>query len=113
LREQAEQEHAALKGRKRLAVPVRWYWPVCQRASRLGFGAALLVTLLGSLYSFPWTLPSIQVAGWRYLVPAAVGFVFVLSLVNLVFGTSVQDMVRRFEVMLMRRAEATLLSWFG
>jgi len=81
--------------------------------SRAIFGLAFAALVMGSLYTFPWSLPKFQSAWLRYLTAITSGGVFFLSLSSLLFGTTIQALVRNVEVSLARRIESALSSWLG
>lgn len=77
----------------------------------------LVVTLgllvLGSAYAFPWNLPEPSVVGFRYLLAPALLLLFLLSVLNLVFGTTLLSVLRRLEAALARWIERLLLMLTG
>jgi hypothetical protein len=65
--------------------------------SRAVFVIVLALILLGTGYSFPWDLPKPS-GGWlHYLISGSLFFLFVLSIGNLVWGTTVRDVLQRIE----------------
>lgn len=78
-----------------------------------GFSIAALVIaiallLAGALFAFPWGMPGIKDAWFRYAAAALQVVIAVLGVANLTFGTSVQDLTRRLESRLFRWIDGCL-----
>ena len=71
----------------------------------------ILLTGLGTLYAFPWPLPVVGGAVGRYAGSLVLGLVFVITVMNLVFGRPAVAYIRRFEVWLFHQLERRLVSW--
>lgn len=72
---------------------------------------ALAVVATGVLTSFPYDLPPVQAAWWRYGVSLALFAVLVLSVANLMIGTTVESMLRALEVRLTSGMQGALGRW--
>lgn len=60
----------------------------------------ILGLILGSIFVFPWDLPSIHEATWRYIVPICCALLTVFAIVNLITGVHVLSIIRALELRL-------------
>lgn len=80
---------------------------------RVLMAVALGLLVLASAYSFPWSLPSPSEVWWRYLLATAFVLLFLLSVANLVRGTTLVSICRRLEISLAHWIERKLLTLTG
>lgn len=70
---------------------------IARFACRALFGVALLGIVLASAYTFPWDLPRPKTRWLSYLVAGLLLCLFVASVANLAWGTSLRDVLSRIE----------------
>jgi hypothetical protein len=88
---------------------VRWAHAI----SRSLAWVALAVLAIGSASTFPWWSPVDPQSRTKFAIAAVQGVLFVFGLVNWMFGTSVEALLRLLEIKLAARLEQLLLSLGG
>ncbi|MFC1962776.1 hypothetical protein ACFLWB_02120 [Chloroflexota bacterium] len=64
----------------------------------LAFKASLIpIIVIGMVFSLPWHLPSIFQSPTRYVMPTILSILFILVVVNLVNGTTINSIARNIE----------------
>ena len=76
------------------------------------FYAALLILGVATLYGLPYDLPTFQHAWWRYALTLAQLALLFYSVVSIGWGTSLKDLVARFESALSAGLLMRLRRWF-
>jgi hypothetical protein len=61
------------------------------------FGFALIAMALATLYCFPWKMPAFRSAWFRYLLTATEASLFIYSLCNIAWGTTVRGLSSKLE----------------
>lgn len=119
LREEAEQKVRRIQTRQQARREARDL--KIEGASRsLAYGLSraiyfilVILLLVGAYASFPRTLPDIRSEWLRYLLPAGQVILVVMSILDLVFGTTVRGYLRSFEVLLAKRLNVGLKRLFS
>jgi hypothetical protein len=100
LRARAEANTAAAKARERSILVA-----LDLRASRIASGVtttlkylAMILLIAGVITTFPWELPDPRISYLNYTIPALQILVLVATVSNLMFGSTVEGMLRRPEM---------------
>ncbi|MDR3640245.1 MAG: hypothetical protein P4L39_02875 [Humidesulfovibrio sp.] len=70
---------------------------IARVTSKVMCGGLLVVLAAGALLSFPWTLPQLAQAWYRYLTTGLLSAFFVFTLANMIWGTSVRSIHESLE----------------
>jgi hypothetical protein len=100
-RESATSERISLQSR-RIAKVVSWILT----------GIALILVFIATLFTFPWQLPEAKNFWLQYLISILLGVLFIMSILNIVFGTRIMDLINKFEITLTQWIEKNLRSLF-
>lgn len=74
-----------------------------RRISLIICAIVFMVVLSGSVFAFPWSLPSFSAAWYKYFTAFALIAFFVYSVISMLWGTSIATLAKRIEVSLTKR----------
>jgi len=99
-RQEAEKAARSAKAREeeiraRLKARAQNYARVVTKAIEYG---VLLLLVVGTASTFPWTFPPPRVALFRYLISVVQMFLLILSVGNLMYGTKIEEYIRKWEL---------------